>query len=120
LLIDNLYTIQSVTKSEQRLDIMIGLKADHSIFKGHFPEQPVLPGVCMMEMICEIISAELKKEFRIVEAPVVKFLSMIDPNKNPVINLEINVDELSELVWISGKIYFEKVIFMKYRLALRG
>ncbi|MEJ0079486.1 MAG: hypothetical protein WDM78_00620 [Puia sp.] len=35
--------------------------ADQAIFSGHFPGQPVLPGVCMMEMVAEVLGVYLKK-----------------------------------------------------------
>ena len=32
----------------------IELNAAHTIFKGHFPDQPILPGVCMLQMVKEV------------------------------------------------------------------
>ena len=89
MLLNNLYTIQSLSESDKQIQATIKLMADHAIFNGHFPGQPVLPGVCMMEMIAEIIGVYLQQSFRISGGPLIKFLRMIDPRMNPLIDLEI-------------------------------
>jgi 3-hydroxyacyl-[acyl-carrier-protein] dehydratase len=118
LLLNNLYTIESQTKSEQWVTSSLKLDANHAIFKGHFPGQPVLPGVCMLEMISEIMGGLLKKNFHISAAPLVKFLRMIDPRKNPDINVEINYQEKGSGVAAGGKIFCGPEIFMKFQLTL--
>jgi len=46
----------------------------------------------MMQMITEITGEFLEQTFRITDAPMIKFLHMIDPGKNPLIHLEIKFD----------------------------
>ena len=74
------------------------LHAGHAIFKGHFPGQPILPGVCMMEMITEIMGEQSEKvRFAFPPRPLIKFLLMIDPGKNPRISFEIKYQALPEI-----------------------
>ena len=35
------------------------LNPDHLIYKAHFPGQPVTPGVCILQMIQELLSEEM-------------------------------------------------------------
>lgn len=120
MLLNDLYNIQSLTEAESRLQCRVQLMADHPIFKGHFPGQPVLPGVCMMEMVAEIFGEFLHQGVSISGAPLVKFLQMIDPEKNPVLFFEINIQETEpETTHVNGKIFFESQIFMKFQLRLR-
>jgi 3-hydroxyacyl-[acyl-carrier-protein] dehydratase len=91
---------------------------NHAIFKGHFPGQPVLPGVCMMEMVAEITGDHLKKSLRISGGPLIKFLRMIDPQINPVICLEIKYSESGDFIHTNGKIFFGADSFMKFQLNL--
>jgi 3-hydroxyacyl-[acyl-carrier-protein] dehydratase len=118
LLINDLYIVQSLNDSENKIEASVLLMADHAIFKGHFPGQPVLPGVCMMEMISEITGSVFKRDFRISGGTMTKFLRMIDPEKNPVIHLEIKYQPEQELVITNGKIFFETETFMKFQLNL--
>ena len=118
MLLNDLYIIESVTKNEQQFEVTVRLDPAHSIFSGHFPGQPVLPGVCMLEIICEITSSQLNKKFRISGGRVIKFLNMIDPNKTPLIRFDIEVGENQEWVELAGKIHDSSIVFMKYQLEL--
>jgi 3-hydroxyacyl-[acyl-carrier-protein] dehydratase len=118
LLLNDLYTIQSLTETDNQIQASVKLKTDHAIFKGHFPGQPVLPGVCMMEMISEITGEYLRQSFRISGGPMIKFLHMIDPQKNSQVSLEIKYQYTTENVTTSGKIYSGSEIFMKFQLFL--
>ena len=118
MLLNNLYTIQSLTASENDIQASVLLRADHAIFKGHFPGQPVLPGVCMLEMISEITGENLNQVLRISGAPLIKFLNMIDPQKNPEIRLEIKYKSTPEGVTANGKIFYESQVFMKFQMIL--
>lgn len=119
MLLNDLYIIQSLSEFENQIDTVVELRPDHAIFKGHFPGQPVLPGVCMMQMITEITSEFLKKSFRISRAPMIKFLHMIDPGSNPQIHLQIKFDSAPPKTLASGKIFFGPEIFMKFQIHLQ-
>ena len=118
MLLNDLYSIQALSESENQIQASVLLRPDHPIFLGHFPGQAVLPGVCMMEMITEITGKQLKNTFRISRAPLVKFLHMIDPEKNPLINLEIKYHQEKEHLATSGKIYLGSDVFMKFQFVL--
>jgi 3-hydroxyacyl-[acyl-carrier-protein] dehydratase len=118
LLLNNLYTIHSLKESENQILAHVELIADHAIFKGHFPGQPVLPGVCMMEMIAEVTGEYLNRPFRISGAPLIKFLLMIDPRKNPMIVLEIKYQSAPMHTSTSGKIFSGAQVFMKFQMNL--
>ena len=118
MLLNDLYTIESLTERENTIQASILLKADHAIFKGHFPGQPVLPGVCMLEMITVITGENLKTPLHIKEASLIKFLRMIDPKKNPLINFEIKYQVLPEGTSANGKIYGDDGVFMKFQIIL--
>jgi 3-hydroxyacyl-[acyl-carrier-protein] dehydratase len=118
LLLNNLYTIQSITEKGKTIQASVLLRADHAIFKGHFPGQPVLPGVCMLEMISEITGKHLQQAFRIRSAPLIKFLNMIDPGKDPVIQIEIKYDPADNNTPAQGNISSGSRVFMKFQMIL--
>ncbi len=118
MLLNDLYIIRSLSEFENQIDAVVELRPDHAIFKGHFPGQPVLPGVCMMQIITEITSEFSKKSFRITGAPMIKFLHMIDPRRNPLIHLEIKCESKPPKIVTSGKIFFSSEIFMKFQIDL--
>jgi 3-hydroxyacyl-[acyl-carrier-protein] dehydratase len=118
LLLNNLYTIQAMTENEKGIQASAMLRPDHAIFKGHFPGQPVLPGVCMLEMITEITGRHLNQRLRITEAPLIKFLNMIDPGKDPLIHFEIGYDSPEGKTTVKGRIYSGSRVFMKFQMTV--
>lgn len=55
------------------------LNPDHLIYKAHFPGQPVTPGVCILQMIQELLSQEVGIELFIKKIKNVKFTNVISP-----------------------------------------
>lgn len=94
MLKDNLYSIVSLkTEDQENYAIEVSLNRDHTIFKGHFPGQPVLPGVCLIEMVKEILKEIKNKPYRMTSASNIKYLQLVDPNINPALFLEIAIKE---------------------------
>ncbi len=54
MLIEGLYSILSFEQQDDILTSRIKLYKEHEIFKGHFPGNPVMPGVCMIQIIKEL------------------------------------------------------------------
>ena len=55
------------------------LNPDHLIFKAHFPGQPVTPGVCILQMIQEVLSEQYGMPLFISKVKNAKFINMISP-----------------------------------------
>lgn len=55
------------------------LNPDHLIYKAHFPGQPVTPGVCILQMLQELLSVEMGKQLFIKNIKNAKFISMMSP-----------------------------------------
>lgn len=55
------------------------LNPDHLIYKAHFPGQPVTPGVCILQMIQEILSEQEGTPLFISKIKNVKFTNVISP-----------------------------------------
>jgi 3-hydroxyacyl-[acyl-carrier-protein] dehydratase len=50
-------------------------------FKGHFPNQPVLPGVCNIQAVTAIFKTLKKREVRLREIVLAKFFTPVSPNQ---------------------------------------
>jgi 3-hydroxyacyl-[acyl-carrier-protein] dehydratase len=75
-------------KEDQKVEFIVGIKLnpDHIIFKGHFPGQPIVPGVTYIEMIREIMEVVIKKKLYLKEASNIKFLAITNPLENSVLD----------------------------------
>ncbi len=55
--------------------------ASFSGFDGHFPDQPVLPGVCLVEAVLVAAEQTLDQRLELTEIVLAKFFSVSQPNE---------------------------------------
>lgn len=77
----DLYRIDSRMEGlpEGQSGFNIILNPDHLIYKAHFPGQPVTPGVCILQMLQELLSIQVGKQLFIKNIKNAKFISMMSP-----------------------------------------
>ncbi len=98
MLNNNFFYIRSICNEDNNIVALLQLNPDHKIFKGHFPGQPVVPGVCQVQVIKEIAEQALGKSFQLKTADHIKFLSVIIPEKDVIIRADIKYT-INEAGW---------------------
>ena len=88
-LLNNFFTIKGVETADGGTVYTVSLNAGHTIYKAHFPEMPVTPGVCIIQMAVELLSYQLEKKLNIQTIKNVKFLSVISPDETPEVSYSI-------------------------------
>jgi len=96
MLKNNLYNIQSFNYKNEALKAIIQLNTNHLIFKGHFPDVPVLPGVIMMQIVKDLVEVGEEKLLNISKVGNMKFLQMVNPEKNNLLEFEVKIIEKSD------------------------
>ena len=91
-----LYTIEKITEANNLIEATVELNEKHEIFQGHFPNQPVLPGVCMLQMIREVLEESFNDKLQLLKADDIRFTAMIDPNESKEIKFEIQYKQVEE------------------------
>lgn len=120
MLKDHLYTIENLDLGENIVDANIHLNPDHLIFKGHFPDVPVLPGVTMMQMVKEIMEESLKRAFLLSFASQMKFLQMLNPKHVSQVEFSINFQALEDgAIKIKAQMFHEEVVYFKMSAQLK-
>ena len=115
MLLEDFYKIDKIdTIDEGKYLASITLNKDHAIFKGHFPGNPVTPGVCMMQIIKEITESVLNETLTMVRTSNVKFTAIINPEVNSklVLEIEISENEASEIK-VKNTTRFDETIALK-------
>ena len=74
MLLNNFYTVDELTKSENELQASIQFHPEHEIFEGHFPGQPVVPGVCMVQIVKEFMQLATEEKLMFIKGNQIKFL----------------------------------------------
>lgn len=87
---------------EEKTDIeqaiyKIQLDANHQMYKGHFPDFPLLPGVVQMELIHELFEKTLGKEISLIASKNIKYLGMINPNEHTDLSVKLSWKHTDEI-----------------------
>lgn len=120
MLKDNFFRLlEPVTDTQGTYSTSIRLKPDHPIFAGHFPGLPVVPGVCMMAIMKEILQEIVHRPLRLEQAGNLKFLSLINPLENETVNVELKFSEGNdETLMLDGSIFTNNLVFFKINRAV--
>ncbi len=85
MLLNNFYTISEWNTLENELHVSIKINPWHEIFKGHFPEQPVVPGVCMVQIVKELLEQNFQRKLLFSRGHQIKFLQLVVPHEDDII-----------------------------------
>jgi 3-hydroxyacyl-[acyl-carrier-protein] dehydratase len=93
MLINDFFEIIKTSKIGDKLISNIKLNAKHKIYSGHFPNNPITPGVVQMQIVKEILEYTYKKDLKLIAMPRCKFLKILDPIQTPFITITISSAE---------------------------
>lgn len=96
MLKNKLYTILSIQEKDSIIQAEISIIDSHPLFKGHFPDIPVLPGVTMMQIAKELVEEVEQRSFILSKASQIKFLQMLNPKTVKKVNWEIEIKDRTE------------------------
>lgn len=96
MLLNNLFFIEKIQISENKITADIRIEPKHPIFAGHFPKQSVLPGVCMFEILKEILQLQFQRKIQLQKSSVMKFLTMFLPNEINHATFEIEAISIND------------------------
>jgi 3-hydroxyacyl-[acyl-carrier-protein] dehydratase len=88
MLMSDFYTVHELQSGDSSLSCLIVFNHTHKIFKGHFPQQPVVPGVCTIQMVKELIEQQLDRKLILRSASQIKFLQLITPDVVPEVSIK--------------------------------
>ena len=116
MLAGNFFNIDHLEVNGFDVKAELVINTRHKIFEGHFPGQPVVPGVCMMQMVKEIMEEVTKKKMDLVKAHEMKFLAIIDPAQNNIISatLKYTMEENGNITSVA--IFFkDELVHFKFK-----
>lgn len=100
MLIDHFYEIrQLTTNGNHTWTALIELTPGHILYRGHFPEQPVVPGVCTLQIIKECVEHIVKQTLQYTQISSCKFLSALNPQTAGLLEFAFMLDETEENVF---------------------
>jgi len=120
ILLDDFYTILQTVPTPGVVKAKIAINKNHRIFEGHFPGLPVVPGVCMLQIVREIMEVDCGKELKLSQADNMKFLSVINPEQNNEVDLIVNYTVEEGKFSINATLFAGTVTFFKLKATLQS
>lgn len=113
MLIRDFYKVNKLEHTEGKAVANITINGAHEVFKGHFPGNPVTPGVCMMQIIKELTEHVVKKKLFMAAAVNVKFMAIINPEKTPNLELTLDIEETEKGFRVKNITTFNETVALK-------
>ncbi len=117
---NNLYYIQN--QDNINSTFTIELNPDCFIYKAHFPELPITPGVCIIQVAKELFSELCGATLDLESVSNAKFLAVINPEVTSKLTYSFNkvtVSEDSSQYKVSVVVADEKTTYTKLSLCFR-
>jgi 3-hydroxyacyl-[acyl-carrier-protein] dehydratase len=102
ILRNNLYKTISANRKDRRFGIE--LIPDSIIYKAHFPERPITPGVCIIQIVGELLADLLGANVQLLSVGNAKFINVIEPNCTKQVDVtfvNIITDEKAHTIKVS-------------------
>lgn len=116
-LLEDFYTETASTDltTENTFTATVELNPSHKIYKGHFPEIPVAPGVSLIQLIQEVLAKKINRSLVLNEGSNIKFLAMINPLKENKITISYTALIKDKEVDVTANISGKEVIYVKFK-----
>lgn len=114
-LIGDLFLILKEDERESGFVAHLFLNPEHLVYKGHFPGQPVTPGVIQMQIVHELLERHLKKKLKLISMPQSKFLSILNPEKSQEVKFVIDLKMKEGCLSVNASGMNNDTIFFKLR-----
>lgn len=109
---ENQVGAQSIT---HLLEAEISINAKHAIYEGHFPNNPVTPGVVQLELVKEILGTHFNKTIQLRTLATSKFLAVLNPVNTPEATFKMTiVEQEDQSLKVSGQLINSEGICLKF------
>jgi 3-hydroxyacyl-[acyl-carrier-protein] dehydratase len=116
MLKDSFFQIKTWQTADNSIKAMVEIDPAHPIFEGHFPGQPVVPGVCMMQMVKEITEQHLGKVTNLVKADQIKFLTILIPGESGQLLMDLKLNPREDgATGVDAQLQNDTAVFFKFK-----
>ncbi len=116
MLVEHYYSILDKQTQEQSTVFTVALHADSPVYAGHFPNEPISPGVCNIQLIKECAETVTGHLLRLRSMQQCRFMHLITPLLYPQVEVRITLLNTSDNgVKLRGTIGSANEIFIELR-----
>ena len=118
ILKDDFFTIKSQNVTDTKAEFLLKLNAENFIYQAHFPNNPITPGVCLIQMAVELFNSLKESNFSIKTLKNVKFTAPISPLEFPQFDFLLDFAENENRWQLKVLIKEKETTFAKMSLIL--
>jgi 3-hydroxyacyl-[acyl-carrier-protein] dehydratase len=111
----SIYKVVSSHSTNSGINARIAFNKDHVVFGGHFPGNPIVPGVVQVQILKDLLENTLHKKVFLNRVKSIKFLNVINPVETNNVHFEITIEHNSEIgIKVKCIVKTENQIYMKF------
>ena len=117
---NDFFRITSQTETDGKPVFDIRINAEHEIFRAHFPDNPIVPGVCQVQMLAECMETFTGNTLYLRSVKNIKYVALLTPRET--IELQIVVQRLiksDDSISVTASLQTADVQFSKISLTLQ-
>jgi 3-hydroxyacyl-[acyl-carrier-protein] dehydratase len=115
IIANDIFQTGSLEHVDNHIKALLIINPTSEIFKGHFPGHPVVPGVCILQIVKEVLEQALDVPLILKRADNLKFISMIEPGAASTVALEIAYKVADEIISLTAKMNNGDLVCFKFQ-----
>lgn len=118
-LLDSYFKILAHTLSEDTHVFEVEMLASHPVYEGHFPGNPVSPGVCNMQMIKECAEQVIGHAADLVEVKQYRLTGVIAPQLTPRLTIALTLAAEADAMRLTARVSHGETVYIDFKGTLR-
>lgn len=87
---------------ENECGFLLRMRNEHPVYQGHFPGNPITPGVLTLQMVRECLSHLIGRELRYSAIKNCRFVAMVQPGDT--LRLTLQSEKLDDIVKLKASL----------------
>lgn len=110
------YTLLNIEYQENAAIYHVSLRPECDVYRGHFPGNPVCPGVCNMQMVKECVENMTGKRLYASMVRQCRLTAVATPDVCSRLDVKISIQSADYTHYaVKASIYDEQRIYMDYK-----
>ena len=111
MLQDDLYTLSRESDQGETFCFRATINPQHPLFAGHFPGQPILPGVCPLAILSDCVAEICGYGVRFAQIRECKFTAPVDPSRHTELECLLTIDGTT----VQATVMAEDIVVLKLK-----
>ncbi|MDD4848790.1 MAG: hydroxymyristoyl-ACP dehydratase [Bacteroidales bacterium] len=93
----------------------VSLNPNHAVYQGHFPNNPIAPGVCNIQMLKECLEKLLHCPLFLCQVKQCRFLSVITPLQQQQLQIKMQVQQSEMTAKMSATVFDNTTVYIEFK-----